>query len=175
MSLPEKSEVGQQRPTLSTAILRTMKINVTIIIVNFRSNKEQTTEEKLTRKQSAPITEVDLETPEQSTDEVERKTTEWTPMPNVEEQRTKTIEFSPIGSGNEITGNTPELIKHDSQTKRTSLNERFAAMVGMKPRDKEEATTDKNKTYRTVSATTTRLAKGRNRSQREQWVTQGDI
>ena len=84
-------------------------------------------------------------------------------MPNVEEQRTKTIEFSPIGNGNEITGNTPELIKHDSQTKRTSLNERFAAMVGMKPRDKEEAKTDKNKTYRTVSATTTRLAKGRNR------------
>ena len=51
----------------------------------------------------------------------------------VEEQGTKTIEFSPTGNGDEITNNTPETIKDDSQTKRTSFTKRFAAMVGMKP------------------------------------------
>ena len=48
-------------------------------------NKEQTTEKELTKKKSRPITEVDPETPEQGTDEVERKTTESTPIKNVEE------------------------------------------------------------------------------------------
>ena len=43
-------------------------------------------------------------------------------MPNVEEQEK----------------NTPESIKDDSQTKRSSLTERFAAMVGRKPKEKEE-------------------------------------
>ena len=62
-------------------------------------------------------------------------------MPNVEEQGTKMIEFSPRAKGNELTGNTPETIKDNSQTKRTSFTERFAAMVEMKPRDKEDATT----------------------------------
>ena len=79
-------------------------------------------------------------------------------MPNVEEQGTKTFEFSPKGNGNdEVTDNTPATIKDDSQTKKTSITERFAAMVGMKPRDKEEATTatDKSKTFGTVSAITT--------------------
>ena len=54
-------------------------------------------------------------------------------MPNTEEQEKNTIEFSPIGNGDEAT-NTPETIKDDSQTKRTSFTERIAAMVGMKPR-----------------------------------------
>ena len=82
---------------------------------------------------------------------------ESAPMPNVEEQGTKTIEFSPKGNGNEVTDNTPATIKDDSQTKKTSITEKFAAMVGMKPRDKEEATTatDKSKTFGTVSAITT--------------------
>ena len=110
-------------------------------MVNTRRNKEQMAEEKLTKKEKVPITEVDLETPEESTDEVERKTTKSTPMPNVEEQGTKTIDFSPLGNGNEITGNTPETIKDESQTERTSLSERFAAMIVLKPRDNEDATT----------------------------------
>ena len=53
-----------------------------------------------------PIADVDLETPEQSIDEVEWKTTESIQMTNVDEQRTKTIEFSPIGKEKEISGNT---------------------------------------------------------------------
>ena len=78
-------------------------------------------------------------------------------MPNVEEQGTKTIEFSPKGNGNKVTDKTPATIKDDLQKKKTSITERFAAMVGMKPRDKEEATTatDKSKTFGTVSAITT--------------------
>ena len=67
-----------------------------------------------------PVTVIYLETPVRSIDGVERKTTESTPMPNVEERGTKTIEFSPIGNGDEITKNTPENIKGDSQMKRTS-------------------------------------------------------
>ena len=82
---------------------------------------------------------------------------ESAPMPNVEEQGTKTIEFSPKGNGNKVTDKTPATIKDDLQKKKTSIAERFAAMVGMKPRDKEEATTatDKSKTFGTVSAITT--------------------
>ena len=57
-------------------------------------------------------------------------------MPNVEEQEKKTIEFSPIGNVDETTNNTSETIKDDSQTKRTSFTERFAAMVEMKPKKK---------------------------------------
>ena len=40
-------------------------------------------------------------------------------MPNTEEQEKNTIDFSPIGNGDEAT-NTPETIKDDSKSKRTS-------------------------------------------------------
>ena len=75
------------------------------------------------------VKEIDLETPDQCIDGVERKTTESTPMPNAEEQEKKTIEFSPIYIVDNTTSNTPETIKDDSQTKRTSFTERIAAMV----------------------------------------------
>ena len=73
-------------------------------------------------------------------------------MPNVKEQEKKTIDFSPIGNVDETTNNTPETIKDDSQTKRTSFTERFLAMVGMKPKEKEEviAAIEKSKTFGTV-------------------------
>ena len=53
-----------------------------------------------------------------------------------------------------MTGNKPETIKDDLQTKRTCFTERIAAMVGMKPKNKEHATTatDKGKTFGMVSA-----------------------
>ena len=88
---------------------------------------------------------------------MERKTTESTPMPNEEEQEKKTIEFSPNDKVDETTSNTPETIKDGSQTKRTSFTEKIAAMVGMKPKEKEEVmpTTEKGKTFGTVSALTT--------------------
>ena len=57
-------------------------------------------------------------------------------MQNLEEQGAKLIEFTPIDNGDEIMNNTPETIQDDSQTKRISFTEKFAAMVGMKPREK---------------------------------------
>ena len=49
------------------------------------------------------------------------------------------------------------MIKDDSQTKRTSFTERFEAMVGMKPREKEEVVpaNEKSKIFGTVSMITT--------------------
>ena len=78
-------------------------------------------------------------------------------MPNVEEQEKKTIEFSPTDIVDDTTSITPETMKDDSQTKRTSFTERIAMMVGMEPREKEETapTTEKGKTFGTVSAITT--------------------
>ena len=84
---------------------------------------------------------MDIDTADQSIHVTERKTTESRPIYNVEEPATKTIEFSSIGNGDEITNNTSETIEDDSQTKRTSFTERLAAMVGTKPREKEEIAT----------------------------------
>ena len=52
----------------------------------------------------------------------------------------------------------------DSQAKRTSSTEKHAAMVGMKPREKEEvaATTEKGKTFGTVSTITAKADQGKN-------------
>ena len=85
---------------------------------------------------------------------------ESTPMPNTEEQEKNDTEFSPKDNGDEAT-NTPETIKDDAQTKRTSHIDRIAAMVGMKPREKEETTTvtEKSKTFGTVSTITTEAKK----------------
>ena len=106
--------------------------------------------------QSIPVKETDLETTDQSIEGIGRRETESTPMPNTEEQEKNTIEFSPIGNGDEATY-TPETKKDDSQRMRTSFTERIAAMVGMKPREKEETTTvtEKSKTFGTVSTITT--------------------
>ena len=112
------------------------------------------------------VTEIYLETPVQSIDGVERKMTESTPMPNVEERETKTIEFSPLGNGDEITNNTPETMKDDSQTKRSSFKEKLAAMVGMKPREKEEGDNSdkKGKLFGTVTTITTEADQGKEQS-----------
>ena len=67
-------------------------------------------------------------------DEVGKKTTESTPMPNAEEPNPKPIEFSPIDNVEDKTGNTPETVKDESQ-KRTSFTERLAMMVGMRSKD----------------------------------------
>ena len=124
--------------------------------VNTRSSKEKT-KEGAEGKQSEPAIEIDLETQEQSVDEVEKKTTESTPMPNAEEQNQKSMEFSPIDTVEDTTGNTPETVKDESQVKRTSFTEMIAMMVGMKSRDivTEEPKAEKGKTFGTVSTTTT--------------------
>ena len=104
-------------------------------------------------KQAEPAIEIDLETPDQSVDEVEKKTTESTPMPNAEEPNPKSREFSPIDNVEDTKGNTPETVKDDSQAKRTSFTESMAIMVGMKSRDAaaEEQKAEKGKKFGTAS------------------------
>ena len=146
--------LSQRKATLSGP--KVMRKNFSVNKVNTRSVKEHKMKESDVEGPTVPAIEIDLETPDQSVDKVERKTTESTPMPNREEKEKKTIEFSPIDIVEDTTGNTPETIKDDSQTKRTSFTERIAAMVGMKPKEKEEVvpTTEKSKTFGTVSVIT---------------------
>ena len=146
-----------------------MKNNTSVNMVNTRRVKEHKAKEKAVEEPTVPARESGLKTPYQSIDGVERKTMESTPMLNAEKQEKKTIEFSPIDIVDDTTSNTPETIKDDSQTKRTSITERIAAMVGMKPREKEEVipTTEKGKIFETVSAITTEA------KQDEEQVTHG--
>ena len=126
-------------------------------MVNTRSNTENKTKEGMEGKQAEPVIEIDLETPDQSVDEVEKKKTESTPMPNAEEPNPKSMEFSTIDTVEDTTGNTPETVKDESQAKRTSFTERLAMMVRMKSRDvvTEEPKSEKGKTFGTVSTKTT--------------------
>ena len=126
-------------------------------MVDTRSSKENKTKDEAKEKQTEPATEIDLETPYQSVEDVEKKTTESTPVPKAEEQNQKSMEFSPIDTMDDTTGRTPETIKEESQGKRTSFSEKIANMVGMKSRDvvAEEPKAEKGKTFGTVSTITT--------------------
>ena len=131
--------------------------NFSVSMVNTRSNIENKTKEGTEGKQAELANEIDLETLDQSVDEVEKKTTESTPMPNAEELNPKSIESSPIDTVEDTTGNTPETVKDESQAKRASFTERLAMMVGMKSRDivTEEPKAEKGKTFGTFSTKTT--------------------
>ena len=146
---------SQQRTTLSDP--KVMKKNFSVNIVNTRSAKEYKTKESAVEGPTAPTIEIDLDTPDQSVEEVQRRTMKSTPMPNVEEQEKETIELSPIDTVDDTTSNTPETIKKCPQAKRTSFTEKIAAMVGTKSREKEEMvqTTEESKTFGTDSAITT--------------------
>ena len=77
VSLPETSGVrqwqkhpsGKQRQTLSTALPRILKKNVSSPEASWSRRQKKSSHDK----KSAPITAVDLETPEQGIDEVERQ------------------------------------------------------------------------------------------------------
>ena len=94
-------------------------------MVNTRSAKENQTKVSAEEGQTEPAIEIGLETPDESVDEVEKKTTESTTMPNAEEEKQKTMDFSPIDTVEDTTGNTPETIKDEYQTKKTSFTEGF--------------------------------------------------
>ena len=72
VSLAKKSGVEQKqncpikqpRQTMLTTKPRLAKKHVSGSMVNTQGNKEETTEEKLTRQKSTPITQVEFETPE---------------------------------------------------------------------------------------------------------------
>ena len=89
---------------------RITKKNFSVSMVNTGSNLENKTKEGAEGKHAESANEIDLETPDQSVDEVEKKTTESTPMPNAEEPNPKSIEFSPIDTVEDTTGNTPEAV-----------------------------------------------------------------
>ena len=169
---PKQNQTSSQRKT-TLSNPKVMKMNISVNMVNTRSIKEHRAKEKAVEEPTVPAREIDLETPDQSIDGVERNTTESTPMPNAEQQEKRTIEFSPIDIAEDTTSNTPETIKDDSQTKRTSFTEKIAVMVGMKPGEKEEAipTTEKSKTFGTVSAKQQRPNKTKSRSHMEQRLT----
>ena len=80
---------------------------------------KDTTEEKFTKRKSAPVAHVDLQTIDQTIDDVEKKTTELSPMPNAEELEANKFGFQPFGNGDQITGNTPDT------KKRRFRNEKF--------------------------------------------------
>ena len=131
--------------------------NFSVTMFSTRSSTENKTKDGAKEKQTEPAIEIDLETPDQSVEEVEKKTTESTPMPHVEDQNPKTMEFSPIDALEDTTGNTPETVKDDSQVKKTSFTEKLAMMVGMKSRDNtaEEPKTERARTFGTVLTKTT--------------------
>ena len=106
---------SQRKATISDP--KVMRKNFSVSMVNTRSAKENKTKEGAVERQYVTAIEIDLETPDQSVDEVERKTTELIPMPNAEEQEKKTIDFSPIDIMEDTTSNTPETIKYDSKQK----------------------------------------------------------
>ena len=135
---------------------RITKKNFSVSMVNTMSTRDNKKTEGAEGKQAEPANEIDLETPDQSVDEVEKKTTESTPMPNAEEPNQKLMEFSPIDTVEDTTGNMPETVKDESRVK-TSFTERLAIMVGIKSRDTvtEEPKTEKGKTFGTVSTKTT--------------------
>ena len=67
-----------------------MRKNISVNMVNTRSVKEHKATQKAMEEPTVPAREIDLETPDQSFDGVERKTTESTPMPTAEVQEKKT-------------------------------------------------------------------------------------
>ena len=133
------------------------KDNFSVSMVSTRSSTENKTREGAKDKQVEPTVEIDLETPDQSVDEVEKRTTESTPMPHVEDQSPKTVEFSRIDALEDTTGNTRETVKNDSQVKKTSFTDKFAMMVGFKSKDStaEESKTERARTFGTVSTKAT--------------------
>ena len=152
-----KTKYNSSQRKVTSVGPRITRKNFSLSMVNSRSSKENKTKQGAEGKQTEPAIEIDLETPDQSVDEVEKKTTELTPMRNAEEQNQKSMEISPIDTVEETTGNTPETVKDESQVKRTSFTERLAMMVGMKSRDivTEEPKAEKRKTFGTVSTKTT--------------------
>ena len=114
------------------------KKNFSVSMVSTRSTTENRAKEGTEGERVEPTIEIELETPDQSVDEVGKKTTESTPMPNAEEPNPKPIEFSPIDNVEDTTGNTPETVKDESK----------CAAV-------EETKVEKSKTFGTVSTRTT--------------------
>ena len=146
-STESKTKYNSSLRRMTSVGPRVTKKNFSVGMVKTRSSREDKTREGAEGKQAEPAIDIHLETPDQSVEEVEKKTTVTTPMPNAEEPNPKSMEFSPIDTVEDTTGNTPETVKDESQAKRTSFTERLAMMVGMKSREivTEEPKAEKGK------------------------------
>ena len=84
-STESKAKYNSSLRKMTSVGPRVTKKNFSVSMVNKRSNRENKTKDGAEGKQAEPANEIDLETPDQSVEEVEEKTTESTPMPNAEE------------------------------------------------------------------------------------------
>ena len=84
-STESKAKYNSSLRKMTSVGPRVTKKNFSVSMVNKRSNRENKTKDGAEGKQAEPTNEIDLETPDQSVEEVEEKTTESTPMPNAEE------------------------------------------------------------------------------------------
>ena len=132
--LESKTKQNSSQQKLIPSDQKVTRKNFSVSMVNTRSAKENKMRGSAEEGRTEPAIEIDLVTPDQNVDQVEKKTTESTPMPNAEEQKRKSMEFSPIDTVEDPTGNTSETIKDESQAKRTSFTEKIAVMVGKKSR-----------------------------------------
>ena len=89
--LKQNQTSSQRKATLPNP--KVMRKDISVNMVNTRSVKEHKAMGKAMEEPTNPAKEIGLETPDQSFDGVERKTTESTPIPNAKEQEKKTIEF----------------------------------------------------------------------------------
>ena len=109
--MESKTNHNSSQRKVKTVDPRITRNNFSVSMVNTRSAKVNQTKVSAEERQTEPAIETDLETPDQSVDEVEKKTTELTPMPNAEGQKQITMDFSPIDTVEKTAGNTPETIK----------------------------------------------------------------
>ena len=84
--MESKTNHNSSQRKVITVDPRVTRKNFSVCMVNTRSAKENKTKVSAEERQTEPAREIDLETPDHSVDEVKKKTTELTPMPNAEEQ-----------------------------------------------------------------------------------------
>ena len=89
-----KTKYNSSQRKVTSVGPRITRKNFSVSMVNTRSSKEIKTKEGTEGKQTEPADEIDLETSDQRVDEVEKKTTESTPIPNAEEKTQKSMGFS---------------------------------------------------------------------------------
>ena len=80
--LDSKTDHNSSQRKATPSDQKVMRQNFSVSMVNTRSAKEIKTKVSAVEGRAVPAIEIDLETPDQSVDEVERKTTKSTPMPN---------------------------------------------------------------------------------------------
>ena len=94
--LESKTKHNSSQTKLMPSDEKVTRKNFSVSMVNTRSAKEDKTRGSAEERRTEPAIEIDLETPDQSVDEVEKKSTDSTSMPNAEKQKQKSMEFSPI-------------------------------------------------------------------------------